>query len=810
MKIFLRVFMILIMGIFFFALDSRNLQAVRSCGNVRPLAAPGGYGGGAGRGGGSSTITGGGRGLFPPVRIRPPLSPPRCVCNCNTCNPPACPSGTDSTDRGDICLQSRERRNCGFTCTPSGCGSASNCFSAFRSCWHFENNPAPTKPTHINVKKGKVSCDIANDIRIPYPVFVSNDGFLARGSVNNRANDSIRGHAPLLRYQYSVTTPNPDKNSPGTWSDFLGVDVRYKPSYDFVEGDRYDIYARANSVNRCEGSEFSPYICRSFTVNHIPKVLSVEVLENPNLGVSGNLDNEGRGQEKGFDCNIDNPKTFKVTFEDKDGCGDLIKDELLSTTEVCGGGLDPKLSLRAIDSDTGDEFSTSSSPYQIKCESHGVVEALFDLEFLGEEVRNLEIQAQAIDILGDTSDWVEGMSWSYDGISPFLSLNSNIIVGANELNVDWSVRDDTGGLSGVLGVRLLAHLEKGDILTRSEDYGPIVYGEDTEVSLADLLNSPGGVAFNSVVTPDEALARGLVSSVDKVNIGKNQDGFLNFELQGVDRACNYISSSDSVEFGSPWIATRGGFVHSGGSIELAIKQALYSLILDYETDEQTSLSTELVTSGSSTLSGFSESVHPFYSVLPYTDNLTHGWYDILLRRANARDPEKGFWAEVSSSQDVDLTLCENSPHVYFVDGSLDVDPSDYEVLAQGDLHGCIFVVSGDINIWDGEHKSVDVDASLEDYSPLYDIVRGYFISDSSINIKFVDGDKDVRDGLKVIGGLFATGGDTSIKLSRSLQLRDNLLFPTLIVFHDNRYMDIGRKVLGDTFGGGYIHDIGLK
>jgi len=58
--------------------------------------------------------------------------------------------------------------------------------------------------------------------------------------------------------------------------------------------------------------------------------------------------------------------------------------------------------------------------------------------------------------------------------------------------------------------------------------------------------------------------------------------------------------------------------------------------------------------------------------------------------------------------------------------------------------------------------------------------------------------------------LFATGGDTSIKLGRSLQLRDNLLFPTLIVFHDSRYMDIGRKVLGDTFGGGYVHDIGLK
>jgi hypothetical protein len=81
--------------------------------------------------------------------------------------------------------------------------------------------------------------------------------------------------------------------------------------------------------------------------------------------------------------------------------------------------------------------------------------------------------------------------------------------------------------------------------------------------------------------------------------------------------------------------------------------------------------------------------------------------------------------------------------------------------------------------------------------------------DGEIDITFVDRGKNIRDGLKVTGGLFATGGEKSVKLGRSLQLKDNLLYPTLIVFHDARYLDIGRNILGDTFGGGYIKDVGF-
>ncbi len=117
---------------------------------------------------------------------------------------------------------------------------------------------------------------------------------------------------------------------------------------------------------------------------------------------------------------------------------------------------------------------------------------------------------------------------------------------------------------------------------------------------------------------------------------------------------------------------------------------------------------------------------------------------------------------------------------------------------------------------EGEHLSVECWATrLDDEIVIepelaYDIVRGFFVVDGEVNIEFGDKDREIRDGLKVVGGIFSTGGNPSFRLRRSLQLKDNLLYPTVVIFHDARYMDIARRVLGNTFGTGEIRDIGLK
>lgn len=738
-----------------------------------------------------------------------------CSCSCNSCNPPSCPAGTSTTNTGDICYEGRYRRNCGYSCSPSGCGSASGCYSSYRSCWWVENDPAPTPPGEIEYQVRDISCNLGDEIRVPYPVFSSSsEGFLSTGSQNERGGDSI-GNTPTLRYRYRILSLD---------SGYLSATTRYSPStlQDLVSsGGTYVIYSRANSVDRCQGDTDSSEISRTFNVNHIPEVVSIEPAENPNDGVSGRYDM--RDVDHGFDCVVDNPKTFRVVFEDGDGCGDIWEDSS-SDTNVCGGAQESRLSLRAIDSVTGEVFapqteSELSAPYDVSCEGNQIT-AYFDLTLLGDENADLTIQAKVDDIVGDSSDWQSGMDWLYDGIVPDVEIDSNVIAGADQVDVLWSTGDAIPtragvGLSGIRTVRISSRLTKGDVLQSDGSYSSIFY-EGEEIMVNESFEEWVESFVASASYPDN------LSDTNRVDIGRNQDGDLDFRIESVDRACNYAQTQDSLELGTPWIATRGGFVHSGTEIILPVKKSLYSQVLpeliEEGNEERTSLSTELVSVGNS-ISGFNflgVEGHDFYSLAGYTKHptLNHSWYGALYNRASTRDPEGSMWSEftadggnnVELSQNELTSNCVDNEHIYFINGNLSIlteEANYYESLAQGGADGCIFVVAGDLIISGGEYLSEGLD------SPRYDFVRGFFLVDGVIEIEFVDRGKEVRDGLKVIGGLFSTGGSKSVKLGRSLQLKDNLQYPTLIIFHDARYLDISRELLGDTFGGGYIRDVGF-
>ena len=290
----------------------------------------------------------------------------------------------------------------------------------------------------------------------------------------------------------------------------------------------------------------------------------------------------------------------------------------------------------------------------------------------------------------------------------------------------------------------------------------------------------------------------------------------------VNWECSYSGCSEPCEatrhLPLPWIATRGGLVHSGGDVDLAVHLVVYNDITslknldDYrmEEDEKTSFSTELLTIKGTDLSLRTSKY--FYSRINYPKPFIEdiGWYESLLETANIRDPRQEMWAERSSSpSEAELqTNCKNKDggYVYFIDGDLTVNPEHYEELAPKDtLAGCIFVVKGNIYISGGKYQS-----DGEDF-PHYDLVRGYFISDKTIHILEDDagGEEDVKDGLKVVGGLFATGRD-SFDMQRELRKEDNVDYPTLIIFHDARYLNIASKVLGNTVGESYIKDVGLK
>lgn len=505
-------------------------------------------------------------------------------------------------------------------------------------------------------------------------------------------------------------------------------------------------------------------------------------------------------------CEVDNPKIFRVYFEAENG--NICEEEI-------------GLSLQAVVQGAPLPFSGPVSPSSTTCdEEENVIQSDFFLEFDGgDSVVDLFIQAKA-DFGGSSTGWVTGLPWSYNGQGPNLVEDPNFITitGVQTLNVNWDITGVTSDI-GVGAVRILSRLEMGNVLMSNEDYGPIFYeGEEIE-GIDETLNEEN---MWYEVWLDELVDEEDYPVNHEVDIGINQDGFLHFKIEVVDEACNYASQQGKIQLGSPWIATRGGLVYSGGDINLAIKQSFYGDIisLDFQEypkypyiseDELTSITSELIAAsgvyGFASLGFISEEKKYPYDLDEYEKSVNHSWYEALLSLANSRDPERQIWRIVEDAEDEDfnLRICRTNQFVYFVENDLQIDPMFYENLALNDLGGCIFVVKGDINISGGSFKS-------QPNFIRYDILRGFFVADGVIDIEFAD-EEGIRDGLKVVGGLFATGGESgepSIKLGRSLQLRDNLQYPSLILFYDARYMDTAKKVFGDTLGGVYVRDIGLK
>jgi hypothetical protein len=744
-----------------------------------------------------------------------------------------------------------------------------------------EYQETPTAPTNLSLRIDAAPYVLLasgelepNGVRIPYPgPNAGVDGTLFRlmasGSNNWRQNDPhyrnnthgtspwinsggrfvydhaggthahrhLVGTSPLLQYRYSIFRGGSlvarsswrDANLTSHYPNGTAWDVRLNPGLQ--QGDNYTASAEPRSANRCDGHTVGPDLRRSFLVNYMPEVISIEPFGNdPNLGVSGNNDWDASnfspnndGTYPFADCDNDNPKIFEVVFRDRDGCGDINPNAPVPTNIWVERNRD--LRFRLVNKDTNVVCTSTNCQIRrlddsISCSGNQLT-VHFEVTFRGNHNVHYRLEAYAQDILGNrtfdpsrNSNWVHpGLTaqWSYDGRRPDVDIEVTQILTPREFLLKWRALDFSNDLSGVRHIRSYAMLEKGDILIDDDDYSSIEYVNDSyvvpvhqnfsryvEVTLDSLdLSAAQARDGRSVVREQERL----------INLGTNQNGHLSFMTAIVDRACNLNYPVEELELGTPWIATRGGFVYSRGSINLAKDRNVQYQSLGNQFshlgNERLSLSTDWLVSD-----GTISATHP----LAFTNHnytLPHRYGDAFLFQhlrnlATIRDPEGEYWSDALSP---DLSVCVNSHHVYFVDGDLDVQPNEYEGLAQGNISGCIFVVSGNIRILEGEYKSAG------HTEPRYDVIRGFFIADGEINIEFVDEDEDVRDGLKVVGSLMALnrdGSDSAVRLRRSLQLRDNLLYPTLIIFHDPRYGEIAREILGETLGSGHIRDIGLK
>ncbi len=744
-----------------------------------------------------------------------------------------------------------------------------------------EYTETPTAPTNLSLRVDSAPYVLfasgelePNGVRIPYPgdyggVYGTRFRLMAAGSENWRQNDPhyrnntygtgpwirsgsrflydhdggthahshLTGTSPLLQYRYSIfrggSLEARSNWRNANWTSHYPNGSAWDTRLDngLQQGDSYTASAEPRSANRCDGHTGGPDLSRSFVVNDMPEVISIEPFgDDPNLGVSGNNDWDASdfspnndGTYPFGDCDNDNPKIFEVVFRDRDGCDDINPNAPVPSNVWVERNRD--LRLRLVNLDTGSVCTSTNCQIRrledsISCSGNELT-VHFEVTFRGNYNAHFRLEGYARDILGNmtydydnNSNWVypgPDAQWSYDGRRPDVEIEVMEILTPREFLLEWRALDYRNDLSGVRHIRSYAMLERGDILTDDDDYGSIEYLNDSyvvpvhtdfsryfDVTIDDLdLSAAEARDARTLLREKEHL----------IDLGKNQDGSLFFMTAVVDRACNLYNPIEELELGTPWIATRGGFVYSSGAIDLARNRNIEYQNLGEEFEflgsERTSLSTNwLVSDGSINASNLYEFRTANYTPSHKYANVS--FYEKFRDFAQVRDPNGERWAETSNP---DLSFCENDYRVYFVDGDLEVQPDQYENLAKQDVSGCIFVVSGNITILDGEHKSDGYDF------PRYDLLHGFFIADGEINIEFVDEDKDVRDGLKVIGGLISsnsTSGESAIRLRRSLQLRDNVFYPTVIIFHNPAYNQIAKRVFGETLGSGHIRDIGFK
>ncbi len=244
---------------------------------------------------------------------------------------------------------------------------------------------------------------------------------------------------------------------------------------------------------------------------------------------------------------------------------------------------------------------------------------------------------------------------------------------------------------------------------------------------------------------------------------------------------------------SPWISTRGGLVHVEGDIKMSILSVVYSSSLyrnavSFASNEETSLSTELLTSAVEINDGNLGWLNQIYRLSNYSKRINYGWYDVLLSRAQIRDPHKTSWSILESASD--LNICKEDQHIYFVEEDLVVNPGVFKDFGGvNDSYGCIFVAKQDVII----------DSSLT--ADGFATVRGFFISDGII---YLGGKENLsKKGLVVLGGLFT---NKSIELNIASGL-STLKTPSAFISHDARYLDLARKVFGSV---GYVRDVGFK
>lgn len=428
-------------------------------------------------------------------------------------------------------------------------------------------------------------------------------------------------------------------------------------------------------------------------------------------------------------------------------------------------------------------------------------------------------------------DWRKGDQWTVDLTPPTVDPLSMTINGPTEVSLFWNSQDNETRITNSVGN---AFRLKQDMIKNAEITYPYPGGSTF------LLNFQKESDLIGKLTGDNILWKvlNLASREEKMGLGLNRGGYVDFFVTTFDLACNSTTKQLRFKLGE-WIQSRGGFFFSQGGTSVDVRELssnvwLLSDLFEYGFTESTAdLSTELLT-------GTVDSVlnlrillnrNASYRVTnitnPYTKDIYYTYFkklknvspdvmtqiDPAIKSLNGKlsdyclegyCADKVYVANVEGNLAVSKGFLCDGRGVFLIKGDLNIEP-DFKGVKKSDA--CVFIVNGNINIGKGDDHTTSTSMG-------FDVIEAYMMSGGVINILNENKPLNARkDALIVEGGLIAFGKDpdtgVSINIARELHLQDRHPYPVVNVVNHVKY----GKLINALFGGEKLvfkSEIGLK
>ena len=447
--------------------------------------------------------------------------------------------------------------------------------------------------------------------------------------------------------------------------------------------------------------------------------------------------------------------------------------------------------------------------------------------------------------------WTDsGKSWTIDRTSP--TLTTDLSVSGNNITISWSSNDkikmtENGNLNTIVGYVFATDPDSRSLTISSASTTSGTLSHVTSPFKPDHTNGSGdkiGVfkdGYNYLFKVRDINSANSSGSIT-INVNDQAVGALLFYITVFDDAGNIVHNGENGEDGeikqdlNDWISTSGGLAYSSGGASFTVKDLAAGAWNNLLPPSGYGINPGLVppkVNFTSEMWGISSglpatlaprSPDGSYGLGGFVDlNIVNGYY-ALLSEAYERNKKnlEGTVQEVTNvttfsyaisnycskefcvfltNSDVQINqnfACDKKA-LMFIRGSLSINPP-LKNSQSGDIfsasNGCIFVVSGDVNILPGSNAS-----SGSSFG--YDKVNGYMFTDGQFIIK---DEEDKRPGDPIIDGVYVNGGLQSSKrnskgvvLKRYLRLEDRLKYPLLAIDLHPKYGLIGEAFFGKEY-----------